>query len=221
MNKIYTYPKPLLGPDGRENWADCKLIQWKSGMEMRQSAWHKTPHIPLKRGHKITFDWDIKWCFTCGSVYNWINNQVYGKIFPDNTRHDRYILRCGDKHCAGASHPKRDIWVDGDYWYYIRNLKTLSKKVENVDAHDGYNMHYKFTFIVDSYPDDVPAIIKQSSEQDARVYMSEQQIGDFKIIVSHADHTRRKWLDKELRSEMVESLKGIFARSFDKCKLEF
>lgn len=191
----------------KENLDTCKAYE-----PIRNGLLGDDFYLPRRRGEKIIFDYSDKASFSCCSCFNWINNAAYSKITPNRINRNTYILRYGAKYGDGnIPEEQRDIFVDNRFFYYIKDLKIISKK-------DCYI--HKFSFTIDSYLNDVPVLVKSQHEMEGKQYFSPWKIKDFEILISHKDFQKRKWLNKKLTSEIFDTLDVLLSKAEDKCSLE-
>lgn len=142
----------------------------------------------------------------------------YGEVIPDTSKPETYILRATDKVCAGVVTPKRDIFVDGGWWYYIRDYQTKDRKGKD-DGKTACHISTRYSFVIDSLPHDVPALVREARKAGARQYYGEHKVGAFAVTISHASEDRlaHRWLSQKQAKKIWTALDGLLAVSEDRC----
>lgn len=189
------------------NWT---LEDWERGKPLMVNPLDKG-YKPYKNKERVLFKWSDKWSICTASVYSWIDNVPYVRITPNNDNHNVYILHSAGKCCAGDKIKERDIFVDGRWFYYIKDFKQTTKK-------SGNKTLQRIEFTIDGDPHDVPAIIRESHEEGLRAYMGEITVGDFKVLIRHASPDKRRWLSKEMTDQAIKALENIFKNATTECK---
>jgi len=208
---LKTYTKTKTG-----SFADSELVEWKPYESILVSPWSE-PYKPYRIGKRVVFKNLCHWYVSTGSVYNWINNTVYGKRCFDRSNTGIYLLSYGGKHCAGNEVEKRDIFVDGNFYYYVKDAKVDWTDATNEEGKKISLMHS--SFVIDSFPMDTPVVLKAYAEEQENLYMVNWVVGPYKFTINHLSDKNRKWLNKKLKAKLEKAMLAVLKDCSETCSL--